>query len=516
MKPTSFEDVLEQVGSNGRHQNLLVWLYVLPINFLIPWMVLTPIFLSSTPSHHCAPPHMPVFPEASVPKGDQFPGSALTHPNTLTSEGNFTLEMWTAVALPRKDGKPDQCRQFNLNWTDLAGFDSVSTETNLSQHILENFHEIDCAHGHTYDQSDFQETLPTELGWVCEKEHYTAMWLSVGLAGNVIGTFVFTSLADIHGRRPLLAATALVCAVFGSARIYATQTWTAMLAQFLASLSFPAMLELSLIIILEQVSAAKRSFITSASFVMWTLGMCLLPLVAWLARSWKLLSLITSLPFLLFAAGYWLLPESPSWLLSRGRVSETVKLLQTIAHRNNMPIPKDIEEQVAMLCGRGKQHHGPLQLLYTPTVRKRTLLLTVCYTCNNLFYYGLTYNIDNMSGNQFLNFFLFGITELPANFLGGWMVEVLGRRWSQASCFLMASVCAVASMSFLDGEQSVWGTTALLTISKLFVTISFLVIYIQCAEIYPTSHRGSGTGLSSLVSSCFGTTAPYIAVVVRS
>lgn len=66
----------------------------------------------------------------------------------------------------------------------------------------------------------------------------------------------------------------------------------------------------------------------------------------------------------------------------------------------------------------------------------------------------------------------------------------------------------------LSFSGSGWVATALLTISKLFVTISFLVIYIQCAEIYPTTHRGSGTGLSSLISSCFGTTGPYIAYMV--
>lgn len=61
-----------------------------------------------------------------------------------------------------------------------------------------------------------------------------------------------------------------------------------------------------------------------------------------------------------------------------------------------------------------------------------------------------------------------------------------------------------------------WAPTAMLTISKLCVTMSFLVVYIQCAEIYPTSHRGSGTGLSSLISSIFGITAPYIAFMVSA
>ncbi|XP_018008663.1 organic cation transporter 1 [Hyalella azteca] len=508
MKTASFEHVLEQVGSQGRHQKLLIWLYVLPLNFFIPWMVLTPIFLSSTPAYHCAPPPH----DAEPPFGDHVSRASITHLNSSAGD-NFTEEVWWSVAIPKKDGKTEQCRQYNMSWSDIAGLASVPANTNFSLHISDNYGIVDCQHGKQYDQSDFKETLPMSLGWVCDSEHFTAMWLSVGLAGNVIGTLAFTSLADIFGRRPLLAITSLVCAVFGCAKIYATSTWTAMLAQFVASMPFPAILELSLIIIYEQVSGDQRSFITSASFVMWTLGSSLLPLVAWLAGTWRLLCLITSLPFFLFVAAYWVLPESPSWLLSRGKATETVELLSTIARRNGKTVPKDLEDQVTLLCGQGKQHHGPLQLFYTPLVRKRTLLLTACYTCNNLFYYGLTYNIDNMSGNQFLNFFLFSITELPANFLGGWMVEVLGRRWSQSSCFFLASACALASLPFIG--TSTWITTVMLTISKLFVTISFLVIYIQCAEIYPTSHRSTGTGLSSLVSSCFGTTGPYIAVTSK-
>lgn len=55
----------------------------------------------------------------------------------------------------------------------------------------------DCVHGYTFDQSEFTETLPESMGWVCGSEQYTAMWLSVGLAGNVVGTIIFTSLADM-------------------------------------------------------------------------------------------------------------------------------------------------------------------------------------------------------------------------------------------------------------------------------------------------------------------------------
>ena len=55
----------------------------------------------------------------------------------------------------------------------------------------------DCQHGLTFDTSDFSETLPGSLGWTCGSEQYTAMWLSVGMAGNFVGILVFTSLSDM-------------------------------------------------------------------------------------------------------------------------------------------------------------------------------------------------------------------------------------------------------------------------------------------------------------------------------
>ena len=149
-----------------------------------------------------------------------------------------------------------------------------------------------------------------------------------------------------------------------------------------------------------------------------------------------------------------------------------------------------------------------------------------------------------MSGNQFLNFFLFGICELPANFLGLWLVELIGRRWTGVFAFLASIGCALGTVPLL-GEKadlhfryflvstvpnnvllfyfccmlsyaghSTWVPTMLLTSSKMFITVSFLVIYIQGAEIYPTSHRSSGSGFSTIVTSTTVISAPYIAYLV--
>ncbi|XP_069172460.1 carcinine transporter isoform X2 [Procambarus clarkii] len=481
------QQLLADVGDKGRHQILLYWIFVLPINFLIPWLVLVPIFMTSTPTHWC---HVPGRPP------------------------NVSVDQWKQLTVPKelKEGKEvfSSCSQYNITGDFLQLLDLTATAGDASD-LNTSYSVVGCQAGWEYDHTDYDLTLTMELDWVCEKDSLVANWRSAGVAGNVVGTLVLNSLSDILGRRPIVVVAAMIYAVFGLVRLYVRSYEWLMVTMFLASTSFPPILELSLIIVLEQVSPGWRTRITSTSFIFWTVGMSLLPLLAWLTRNWVLLGVVTTVPFYVFILCWWILPESPRWLLSRDRIEQCTELMKTIAKRNGKAVPEKLTDtlKAESLIHNTVRNYGVLQLFKYPTVRLRTFLLTVCYTSNNLFYYGLAYNTANMSGNEFLNFFLLSVTELPANLLGWWSADFLGRRWTAAGAMLLAAVFSLVNVFFLDASQ--WVTISLMVVSKMFITISFMVVYVQCAEVYPTTHRSCGTGLSSLISSIFGTAAPYIA-----
>uniref|UniRef100_A0A0P4WHF6 Major facilitator superfamily (MFS) profile domain-containing protein n=1 Tax=Scylla olivacea TaxID=85551 RepID=A0A0P4WHF6_SCYOL len=480
-----FEKVLEEVGDSGRYQRLLYWLYVVPINFLIPWVPLAVIFMTSTPDHWCHVPGRP----------DHVP-----------------LEEWKALTIPReKDGAYSSCQQYNVTAGDVL---PLLQEPSSPELMIATFGVTECRRLWEYDRTYYDSTLSTQQHWVCEQASMAATWQSVSVAGNVVGTVVFNSLSDLIGRLPVLAMTVAVFAVFGLVRLYVTSLAAIMITTFLASTSFPSMLELALIIVLEQVSPGWRTRITSTSFILWTGGMCLLPLLAWATRDWQLLGLITTLPFFIIFIGHWVLPESPRWLLSRNRLDRCSKVLENIAAKNGRKVPESLQEtlQAIVATQRSETNYGAVQLFKYRVMAIRTLLLTACFTCYNLFYYGLTYNMANVSGNEFLNFFLLSIVELPSNLLGWFSAQNLGRRWTAAGAAILAGVCAFAT-AFLQDETP-WIPLMALMVSKMFITISFLVVYVQCAEVYPTTHRAAGTGLTSIISSCFGITAPYIAYLV--
>jgi len=54
-----------------------------------------------------------------------------------------------------------------------------------------------------------------------------------------------------------------------------------------------------------------------------------------------------------------------------------------------------------------------------------------------------------MTGNQFLNFFLLSVMELPATILGNILLQSMGRRWTQAILFILASLGCFAGAALV-------------------------------------------------------------------
>jgi len=66
---------------------------------------------------------------------------------------------------------------------------------------------------------------------------------------------------------------------------------------------------------------------------------------------------------------------------------------------------------------------------------------------NVVVYYGITLNTTHMSGNQFLNFFLLSVIELPSGMAGGYLVDKVGRRWTHSFFFFCCFItCAAAAL----------------------------------------------------------------------
>merc|ERR1712212_1076399 len=92
---------------------------------------------------------------------------------------------------------------------------------------------------------------------------------------------------------------------------------------------------------MELISSDKRAFVSSMSFLCWSTGMCFTPMIAWLFPNWKVLVLLSVVPYIIMVYPLWkYLPESPRWLLSKKRIKECTDVILKIAKVNGKEVEK--------------------------------------------------------------------------------------------------------------------------------------------------------------------------------
>lgn len=81
----------------------------------------------------------------------------------------------------------------------------------------------------------------------------------------------------------------------------------------------------------------------------------LLSVVTYLERDWVKLSYYTSVPFYSYFIYLFIMPESPRWLLMRGRLEEALKILENMAQVNGHEFPPAIKSKLEAQILRDKQ-----------------------------------------------------------------------------------------------------------------------------------------------------------------
>ncbi|XP_013411773.1 organic cation transporter protein isoform X2 [Lingula anatina] len=142
--------------------------------------------------------------------------------------------------------------------------------------------------------------------------------------------------------------------------------------------------------------------------------------------------------------------------------------------------------------------------------------ITVCYLwmVNSLAYYGLTLGSGTLHGDRYINFFLSGAVELPAYFIGSFLLQRFGRR--KPIC-MFQMLCGLSNIMLVfipkETDSGVNLLPLIITISllgKFGITASFSSIYLYSAEIFPTVFRNSAFGFAAFWDTVGGMAAPFV------
>lgn len=252
------------------------------------------------------------------------------------------------------------------------------------------------------------------------------------------------------------------------------------------------------------VGPEKRVFCTIVSNIAYSCGLVLLAGVVYIVRDWQYLTLAVSLPLLLLFSCFFVLPESPRWLMAVGQPRKAAKVLKTMARVNGLTVIPDfisiIEQKFH--CNNDQRSNknstspGILDLFRTKNMCRKTLIITLIWFANTSVYVGLSYYAPALGGDEIWNFFLAGVVELPTYVLLWPGLSYFGRRFILCISMLTGGVACVVTFLY---SQNADVMLILYCIGKMGISSAFVVLPLLASEIYPTVVRGLGMSFSSVI-----------------
>ncbi|XP_042912363.1 organic cation transporter protein [Parasteatoda tepidariorum] len=470
-----FEDILLDVGDYGKYQQGLIKYFLIPAASLLPWFTMNILFMVSVPDHWC-----------NVPE--------------LVSSNLSISDQRSLISPPG-----DKCHMYNINFTDFL--------SNGSYIIPENTTTRPCNHGWQYDNTYWDTTASTKWNMVCDDGHYNSLVLTLFNVGSILGTPIYGMLSDKIGRKITFFITIFVTAVTAITSVVMDNFIAFIVIKTINGSLMPSVFQLPYIIVLELVSPEMRTRMNGLVNCSWTVGLCFLPLLAYYSRSWVILGLVTSSVTLIYGLYWKFLPESPRWLVSQERYEEATDIMMQIAKKNGKQQDESVLSQKLKTIGEKLKkektvdgvQNSSLDLLRYPQLRKKFLIITTCWMANIMAYYGLQINVSNLAGNEFINFFLLSLVEVPGYMVSWVFMEKFGRRWCSVVGFLLSGVaCMLPSIDlpYMDVVCSMIG--------KFFAAGTFMATYQQSSELYPTVIRSLGMGMSSTIAMVATLIVPYL------
>ena len=349
------------------------------------------------------------------------------------------------------------------------------------------------------------------------RSHFQLSALEIGsvvsslLLGCVAGVLLVGRLTDWLGRRKMFMLSALIFLVSAVWCYYATSAAELIVARVLGGVGVGFASLLVPVYIAEISPPESRGMLVSLHQLGIVIGMNVAYVVnAWLGRGgdevwladqgWRVMLGACAIPAFLFLLLTPLIPESPRWLIKRGKDSEALAVLQRLhGEQVAQAEAKEIRETV-------NQEQGRIRELFRPGVRgvmfmAMTLALFQAITgITVVVFYAATifHSVGIGIEGALVHQATVGIALVTGTITSMFVVDRLGRR----PIMLMAISAMGVSLIFMASSLSSaggGGWTALIWTLIFVYAFNFGmggIYWVVVSEIFPTRIRGTASSLS--------------------
>ncbi|UWG96464.1 MFS transporter [Dehalobacter sp. DCM] len=341
---------------------------------------------------------------------------------------------------------------------------------------------------------------------------------AISNVGVMIGAISSGILADRLGRKKLIAFSMFFWGFSGLVLAWSPNIYVLLIGRILIGIGVGAEVPPVLALLNELLPSKLRSLYFSICLAFFPLGACIAGLLSFFlvpTIGWRGVAIVEAIPALAGLLVLKVVPESPSWLESKGRIDEAdaiiTKVEQETEKQTGKPLPEvKILEHVTSLSF---VKQGTFKDLFKKEHIKSTLMVTIWWPTALAAIYGLmTWFSTLLIGKGFTVSKSIGYVSLmyAAGVIGipfvRYAVEKIGRKWTA----IMGGILTAIAAYFYGGAATVTTLFIFGILYNVFSNGSAMVNNLYTPELFPTYIRASGTGYASSVGRIGAIAGPII------
>ncbi len=357
-----------------------------------------------------------------------------------------------------------------------------------------------------FDSLAIAFVLPVLIGMWHLAPAQIGLLISAGYLGQLIGAIFFGWLAERYGRLRSLTWTIAVIAVLSVACAFAWNVQSLAALRFIQGLGLGGEVPIALAYVNEFARAETRGRFVLLFQSIFPVGIVIVSLVSiyvvphW---GWQWMFIIGAVPAILAAALRRMLPESPRWLATNGRLKEADLVVSEIEAKVSdggrvtlpplPPVPDVAVEQQASWRD-----------LFAGFYLRRTLVVWVAWFVAAFVGYGITiwlptiyrtvYKLPIQESLQLS--FVANIALVAGVLTMTYAVDHTGRRPGFSAAFTLSAL-PLGVLWLMGPSTGVLPVVILTTIASYFASMLQLGLVLYASEVYPTRIRALGSGLAS-------------------
>ncbi len=334
---------------------------------------------------------------------------------------------------------------------------------------------------------------------------FVGLIIAASYVGQLFGAVFFGSLAEKKGRLTVLKITIIIFVTMSAACLFAWNGWSLLLIRFLQGIGIGAEVPVASAYINEFIGSRKRGRFFLLYEVIFPVGLMFAGIIGYFLvpeYGWKAMFWVGLIPPMIAAPLRWLMPESPRWLISKGRLEDANRIVSSL---ENEVIRRggSLEEPVVKTFKAPPQTANGWRELFSGIYLKRTLMLwglwISAYMVNN----GMITWLPTLYRSAFH-------LSVPLSLAYGWITSAAGVAASLACALLIdktgrkrwyGTAFILSSLALLIlGESGASSAVMVLIFASIAYAVMQTVtfsLYLYSAELYPTRLRAIGTGFGS-------------------